>query len=54
MSDNFYYLKQPIPLASVYGIKYFTKRFQVDWRDISTEGFCPMKITYEENTLIVH
>ena len=54
MSDNFYYLKQAIPLDSVYEIKYFTKGFQVDWRDIGNEGFCPVKITYEGNTLIVH
>ena len=54
MSDNFYYLKQPIPLDSVYEIKYFTKGFQVDWRDIGNEGFCPVKITYEGNILIVY
>ena len=54
MRNNFYYLKQLIPLDSVYEIKYFTKEFQVNWRDIGNEGHCPVKITYEKNTLIVH
>ena len=54
MNDNFYYLKQLIPLDSVYEIKYFTKGFQVDWRDIGNEGFCPVNITYEGNVVIVH
>ena len=43
MSDNFYYLKQPIPLDSVYEIKYFTKGFQVDWSDIGNKGFAHLQ-----------
>ena len=54
MSENFYYLKQPIPLDSVYEIKYFTKEFQVDWRDIGNKGFCHLMITYEGNIGYVH
>jgi len=54
MSENFYYLKQPIPLDLVYEIKYFTKGFQVDWSNIGNKGFCPLMITYEGNIVIVH
>ena len=52
--SSFYYLKQPIPLDSIYEIKYFTKGFKIEWRDLDNEGFCPVKINYEDNFLIVH
>ena len=39
MSNIFYYLKQPIPLDSIYEIKYFTKGFKIEWRDLGNEDF---------------
>ena len=54
MSGNFYYLKQPIPLDTVYEIKYFTKGFKAEWKDLGNEGFCPIKISYKNSFLIVH
>jgi hypothetical protein len=54
MSSDFYYLKNLIPLDSIYEIKYFTKGFKVEWLDLSNQGFCPIKISYGEDCLIVH
>ena len=54
MSSDFYYLKNLIPLDSIYEIKYFVKEFNVEWKDLGNQGFCPMKISYRDNFLIVH